>query len=68
MLFNKAVAILVGLGSIKGTIIAAIIIGMAINLGSIVWPPSTIIFPFLIFVIILLVKPNGLFGSKFTKR
>jgi branched-chain amino acid transport system permease protein len=61
-------AVLGGLGSVKGTMIAAIIIGETISIGSVVWPPSTIILPFIAFIIVLLIKPTGLFGSKLLKR
>ena len=68
LLYMFITAVLGGLGSLKGTMIAAIIIGETISIGSIVWPPSTIIVPFLTFIVVLLIKPTGLFGSKLLKR
>mgnify|MGYP001040111146 CR=1 FL=1 len=68
LLYMFITAVLGGLGSLKGTMVAAIIIGEVMSLGSIVWPPSTIILPFLIFIIVLMIKPTGLFGTKLLKR
>jgi branched-chain amino acid transport system permease protein len=68
LLYMFITAVLGGLGSVKGTMIAAIIIGETISIGSVVWPPSTIILPFIAFIIVLLIKPTGLFGSKLLKR
>jgi len=68
MLYMFITAVLGGLGSLKGTMIAAIIIGETMSIGSIVWAPSTIIVPFLIFIIVLMIKPTGLFGTKLLKR
>jgi len=68
LLYMFITAVLGGLGSLKGTMIAAIIIGETISIGSVIWAPSTIIVPFLTFIIVLLIKPTGLFGSKLLKR
>jgi len=68
LLYMFITAVLGGLGSVKGTMIAAIIIGETMSIGSVVWPPSTIILPFITFIIVLLIKPTGLFGSKLLKR
>jgi len=68
LLYMFITAVLGGLGSLKGTMVAAIIIGETMSIGSIVWAPSTIIVPFLVFIIVLLIKPTGLFGSKLLKR
>jgi len=68
MLYMFITAVLGGLGSVKGTMIAAIIIGETMSIGSVIWAPSTIMVPFVTFIIVLLVKPTGLFGSKLLKR
>lgn len=53
-----------GMGSIGGTVITAFIIGEAIALGSI-WlgPREMEIFIFLIMIIVLALRPRGLFGK-----
>ena len=68
MLYMFMTAVLGGLGSLKGTMIAAIIIGEITSIGSVIWAPSTIILPFVALIIVLLIKPTGLFGSKLLKR
>ncbi|WP_336361468.1 branched-chain amino acid ABC transporter permease [Haladaptatus sp. ZSTT2] len=60
-----SVVILGGLGSIKGSIIAAHIIGFLETLTtSLVSPRLTGLAPLLLLVIVLVVKPNGLFGRE----
>jgi len=68
LLYMFITAVLGGLGSLKGTMLAAIIIGVTMSIGSVVWAPSTIVVPFVAFIVVLLIKPTGLFGSKLLKR
>jgi len=61
------VVIIGGLGSIKGTLISAIIVGQVVSIGSLIYAPLAIMAPFAMMLVILLIKPTGLFGSKLTK-
>ncbi len=56
------------LGSIKGTLVSAFIVGQVISLGSIFYAPLAQMAPFAIMLLILLIKPTGLYGSKLLKR
>lgn len=68
----KAFVIIVlgGMGSIKGTIIASLLLGEAESLGSVLFPDLTRglayknAFGLLFLAVVLLVKPTGLFGEK----
>jgi len=64
LLFAFITVILGGLGSIKGTLVSALIIGQVINLGGLISGNFSFIGPFLIMFIIIIFKPNGLFGVK----
>ena len=66
--FVFMVVIIGGLGSIKGTLISAIIVGQVVSLGSLIYAPLAQMAPFAIMLLILLVKPTGLYGSKLLKR
>ena len=66
--FVFMVVIIGGLGSIKGTLVSAFLVGQVISLGSIFYAPLAQMAPFAIMLLILLIKPTGLFGSKLLKR
>jgi branched-chain amino acid transport system permease protein len=66
--FAFMVVIIGGLGSIKGTLVSAFIVGQVVSLGSLVYAPLAQMAPFAIMLLILLVKPTGLYGSALLKR
>ncbi len=66
--FVFMVVIIGGLGSIKGTMVSALIVGQVISLGSLVYAPLAQMAPFAVMLLILLIKPTGLFGSALLKR
>jgi branched-chain amino acid transport system permease protein len=65
--FAFMVVIIGGLGSIKGTLVSAIIVGEVVSIGSLIYAPLAIMAPFAMMLIILLIKPTGLFGVKLSK-
>ena len=66
--FVFMVVIIGGLGSIKGTLISAFIVGQVVSLGSLIYAPLAQMAPFAVMLLILLVKPTGLYGSPLLKR
>ncbi|HLQ26882.1 MAG TPA: branched-chain amino acid ABC transporter permease [Acidiferrobacterales bacterium] len=66
--FVFMVVIIGGLGSIKGTLVSAFIVGQVVSLGSILYAPLAQMAPFAIMLVILLIKPTGLYGSALLKR
>jgi branched-chain amino acid transport system permease protein len=66
--FVFMVVIIGGLGSIKGTLVSAMLVGQVVSLGSLIYAPLAQMAPFAIMLLILLVKPTGLYGSAFLKR
>jgi len=66
--FVFMVVIIGGLGSIKGTLISAFIVGQVVSLGSLIYPPLAQMAPFAIMLLILLIKPTGLYGSVLLKK
>lgn len=68
-----SVVILGGLNSFLGAIIAGPIIGLAENLGEgyltpLTWPGIREVIPFIIIIIVMFVKPYGLFGEERIER
>ena len=68
-----SVVILGGLDSFLGAIIAGPIIGLAENVGGgfltpLTWPGVREIIPFVIIIIVMFVKPYGLFGETRIER
>jgi branched-chain amino acid transport system permease protein len=66
--FVFMVVIIGGLGSIKGTLVSAILVGQVVSLGSLIYAPLAQMAPFAIMLLILLLKPTGLYGSAFLKK
>ncbi|MDQ7842225.1 MAG: branched-chain amino acid ABC transporter permease [Armatimonadota bacterium] len=66
--FVFMVVIIGGLGSIKGTLVSAFLVGQVMSLGSLVYAPLAQMAPFAIMLGILLVRPTGLYGSPLLKR
>jgi branched-chain amino acid transport system permease protein len=67
------VALLAGLESIGGVILGGLIVGVAVGLAAYFLDPVfqggvAAVFPFVIMVIILLIRPTGLFGWKTIER
>ena len=56
------IVIIGGLGSLWGTFVGALIYGLVFNFGSVILPNWQDVFAFLLLVIVLLVRPWGLFG------
>ena len=66
--FVFMVVIIGGLGSIKGTLISSLIVGQVVSIGSLIYAPLAMMAPFAIMLLILLVKPTGLYGSTMVKK
>jgi branched-chain amino acid transport system permease protein len=59
-----AVVVIGGMGSIMGSIITGLLLGMVEGFTKVVYAPASSTVIFLIMVIVLLVKPTGLFGRE----
>lgn len=56
------VVVIGGLGSWKGSFVAAILVGLIETIGNIWFPALSMFLIFLIMILILMIKPSGLFG------
>jgi branched-chain amino acid transport system permease protein len=62
LLFAFVTVVLGGLGSIKGTLVSALILGQMISVGGTIWSPLAYLAPFLVMFFVILIKPTGLYG------
>jgi branched-chain amino acid transport system permease protein len=66
--FAFMIVIIGGLGSIKGTLVSSLLVGQVVSLGSLLYAPLAQMAPFLMMLLVLLIRPTGLFGSALLKR
>jgi branched-chain amino acid transport system permease protein len=64
LLASLVVVIVGGMGSIPGTALGAVIIGLAEQLGSVYIPTYAIVVTFLIMVLVLALRPQGLLARR----
>jgi branched-subunit amino acid ABC-type transport system permease component len=64
LLFAFITVILGGLGSIKGTLVSALIMGQVVSVGGTIYTPLGWVGPFMVMFIVILFKPTGLYGVK----
>ena len=65
ILIAFVVVVLGGIGNFMGALLASFIVAIAESLGALFMPGSTApVLPFLLFILVLLVKPEGLLGAR----
>ena len=69
ILLILSVSILAGLGSIYGVVAAALLLGVAMDMSTLVIPPGyRDAIAFLVIILVLLVRPQGLSGASLRRR
>ena len=64
LLASLVVVIVGGMGSIPGAALGAVIIGLAEQIGSVYAPTYAVVFTFLIMVLVLAFRPQGLLARR----
>ena len=64
LLLTLVVVIVGGTGYIQGTMLGALIIGVLDTFGKAYFPEAALFTSYVIFIIVLLVRPSGLIGRK----
>ena len=67
LVLSFAVVAVAGLGQIEGAVLASLIIGVAHSLAVFFLPVLSTVAPFLIMLLVLLVRPAGLFGPVYQR-
>jgi len=62
LLYAFTTVILGGLGSIKGTLVSALILGQVISVGAAFYSPLSSLGPFIVMFVVILIRPTGLYG------
>jgi branched-chain amino acid transport system permease protein len=62
LLYIFVTVVLGGLGSIKGTLVSALLLGQVISVGGTIWSPLAYLAPFVVMFFVILIKPTGLYG------
>ena len=57
------IVIIGGLGSLWGSFLGALIFGLVYNFGSVIFPNGQDVFAYLLLLVVLLIRPWGLFGK-----
>ena len=57
------VVVIGGMGSVSGAFVAAVIISVLNAFGVLVFPQISLVLPFLVMAVVLVVRPYGLFGT-----
>lgn len=63
LVLSFVVIVIGGLGSLRGAFVAAIVVGVLSRWAVWQYPPAELAAPFAIMAVVLLVKPEGLFGT-----
>ena len=58
------VIVIGGMGSLKGSLVGSMVIGMADTFGKAYMPELSMFLIYLAMIVILLVRPHGLFGHE----
>jgi branched-chain amino acid transport system permease protein len=64
LLASLVVVIVGGMGSVVGTALGALLIGLAEQIGSVYMPTYAVILTFLIMVVVLAFRPQGIMGGR----
>ncbi|MFT3803976.1 MAG: branched-chain amino acid ABC transporter permease [Burkholderiaceae bacterium] len=64
MIVVFAVVVIGGMGSIMGSIVTGYLLGIAEGLTRLIYPEASAVIVFIIMGIVLIFKPNGLFGGR----
>lgn len=68
IVLSFAVAATAGLGQIEGAAVSALMIGIARSFSVYLAPEIEVVMPYLIMVLVLLIRPNGLFGKETVRK
>jgi len=64
LIYAFVVVVVGGLGSVVGSVVGGLIFGILETVGEVLFPSSADILVFVLIILIILVRPRGLFGAK----
>ena len=64
MLINSFIIVIIGgLGSLRGSLVGALILGITMSMGVLIMPRFYVLIPSVLMIIVILARPQGLFGG-----
>lgn len=64
ILFNCFVVVIIGgMGSLVGSLVGSLILGLVLSIGNVLMPTFYVLLPFMLMVVTLIARPQGLFGA-----
>jgi branched-chain amino acid transport system permease protein len=58
------IVVIAGLGSIMGAVISSLLVGVTISMATLIYAPMAHVVIFMLMIVVLLIRPTGLFGVK----
>ncbi len=68
IVLSFAVVATAGLGRVEGAAVAALLIGLGRSFAVYLWPEIEVLVPYLIMLFVLLIRPEGLFGTTHPRK
>ena len=68
IIYTFAIVVIGGLGSIVGSVVAGFALGLLQTIGAVVFPPISTTLIFIVMVIVIVLRPAGLFGRAESAR
>ncbi|MCS4504791.1 High-affinity branched-chain amino acid transport system permease protein LivH [wastewater metagenome] len=68
IVLSFAVVVTAGLGQVEGAAVTAVLIGLGRSFAIYLMPELDVLMPYFIMMLVLLVRPNGLFGTVQTRK
>ncbi len=62
VIYTFAIVVIGGLGSITGSIVAGFVLGVLQSIGAVYYPPIATTLIFIVMVVVIALRPAGLFG------
>jgi branched-chain amino acid transport system permease protein len=64
LMASFVVVVLGGIGSFWGTVIGGLLVGLSISISVMFWPRFSLIVPYILMAVIILIRPRGIMGEK----
>lgn len=63
-LVGIAIVVIGGMGSILGSILTGLMLGLVEGITRAYWPEASIVVIFVVMILVLVLRPSGLFGKE----
>lgn len=64
LMASFVVVVLGGIGSFWGTVIGGLLVGLSVSISVMFWPRFSLIVPYILMAVVILIRPRGIMGEK----